>query len=424
MASSSSPQGQQPEQRRPTAEAVAALVALHITAESELLDQITEILRRASSVEAARPAIRRVALAIARALDRRVPPLVDEVIDGELVDGAATAEREVLADIVQLTDGGAQKAIEGRIRRVLGRELPAGAFRGTPGGIPPRRPPGSALVPAGRPRDFDLSVPTSVRAEAAIRESLVSDLQDVRRRITRLDNDIYKMLAPQAARVQVLDFELTPAQAQAIAWRDFTSNGITGFTDKSGREWSLSAYTEMAVRTAAARAFNASHLERMHAIGVRYFTVSDVGSPCPLCLPWQGAVLTDGPVAAPEMHVDATIAEARTRGLFHPNCRHYLTAVFPGISVLPPRQEWTPAHEARYRAVQKQRRLELAVRKAKRQQENALDGDRAADAKAKVRAAQKRLRDHVNSRDDLSRNSRREQPHLRDAYAQIPLFTS
>ncbi|GAA3330643.1 hypothetical protein HP467_07280 [Curtobacterium albidum] len=418
------PTNQEPTQSRPTADAVAALVALHIAAESHLLDTITEILRRSGSLASALPGIRRVIRQVVQQLTARTPALVDEVIDGELLDGAATAEREVLAYIVQLTDGGAQKAIEGRIRRVLGRELPAGASRGTPGGIPPRKPPGSALVPAGRPRDFDFGVPTSVRAEAAIRESLVSDLQDVRRRITRLDNDIYKVLAPQAARVQVLDVELTPAQAQAIAWRDFTSNGITGFTDKSGREWSLSAYTEMAVRTSAARAFNAAHLERMHAIGVRYFTVSDVGSPCPLCLPWQGAVLTDGPVVAAEMHVDATIAEARARGLFHPNCRHYLTAVFPGITTLPPRQEWTPAHEARYRAVQKQRRLELAVRKAKRQQENALDGDMTAEAKAKVRAAQKRLRDHVNSRDDLARNSRREQPHLRDAYAQIPIFTS
>lgn len=422
MATSSSPQGQQQEQRRPTAEAVAALVALHIGAESSLLDGITAILRRAVSLDAARPAIRRLALTIARQLDRQVPPLVDEVIDGELLDGAAEAERDALEEIHQLTSDG-DHAVEARIRAALGRELPPGASRGTPGGGPPS-PPGRDLVPADAPKPFDFSVPHSVRAEAAIRADLVSELQDVRHRITRLDNDIYKVLAPQAARVQVLDVELTPAQAQAIAWRDFTSNGVTGFTDKRGREWSLSAYTEMAVRTAAARAYNASHLERMRAIGFRYFSVPDTGSPCPLCLPWQGAVLTNGPIVAPEMHVDATIAEATTRGLFHPQCRHHLIGVMPGITVLPPRQTWTPAYDARYRAVQKQRRLELAIRKAKRQTENALDAEMLADAKAKVRRAQKRLRDHVNSRDDLARNSRREQPHLRDAYAQLPLFTN
>jgi hypothetical protein len=412
---------QQQEPRRPTAEAVAALVALHITAESTILDQITAILRRAVSPEAALPAIRRVIRSVAQALAQRVPPLVDEVIDGELIDGSEVARRDVLEEIHQLTSDG-DHAVEGRIRGILNRGLPAGSSRGAGG---PPTPPGRDLVPAGdeRPR-FDFSVPHGVRAEAAIRESLQSDLQDVRRRITRLDNDIYKVLAPQSARVQVLDVELTPAQAQAIAWRDFTSNGITGFTDKSGREWSLSAYTEMAVRTAAARAFNASHLERMQAIGIRYFSVPSTGATCPLCFPWQGAVLTDGPVVAPEMHVDATIAEATARGLFHPNCRHQLIAVFPGITVLPERMDWTPEMESRYRAVQKQRRLELAVRKAKRRQENALDPEQAAEAKARVRGAQKRLRDHVNSRDDLARNSRREQPHLRDAYAQLPLFTS
>jgi hypothetical protein len=417
---SSSPQGQQQEQRRPTAEAVAALVALHITAESSLLDGITRILRRAVSLDAARPAIRRLALTVARQLDRLVPPLIDEIIDGELLDGAAQADRDVLEEIHQHDDD----ALERRIRAAIGRALPPGASRGTPSGRPPV-PPGSALaLPGGQSDGFDFSVPRSVRSEAAIREDLVSGLGDVRRRLTRLDNDIYKVLAPQAARVQVLDVELTPAQAQAIAWRDFTSNGITGFTDKSGREWSLSAYTEMAVRTAAARAFNAAHLERMKAIGGRYFTVSDTGSPCPLCLPWQNAVLTDGTVVAPEIPVDATIAEATTRGLFHPQCRHHLTIVFPGITVLPPRLTWTLEAESRYRAVQKQRRLELAIRKAKRQVENALDAEQAADAHTKVRRAQKRLRDHVNSRDDLARNSRREQSHLRDAYAQLPLFTA
>lgn len=418
MATDSSSQEQQPQRRRPTAEAVAALVALHITAESTLLDGISAILRRSVSIEAALPAIRRLVRAVVRQLDRQATPLADEVIDGELIDGTAQADRDVLAEIEQHDD-----ALKALARAAGRRALPPGASRGTPGGGPPARR-GMALARPGDPGGYDFSVPRSVRSEAAIREDLVSGLTDVRRRLTRLDNDIYKVLAPQAARVQVLDVELTPAQAQAIAWRDFTANGITGFTDKRGREWSLSAYTEMAVRTAAARAFNAAHLERMKAIGGEYFTVSDTGSPCPLCLPWQNAVLTDGPVVAPEMHVDATIAEATTSGLFHPQCRHHLSIVFPGITVLPPRQTWTPAHDARYRAVQKQRRLELAIRKAKRQVENALGADQAADAASKVRRAQKRLRDHVNSRDDLARNSRREQPHLRDAYAQLPLFTS
>lgn len=412
-------QGQEPE-RRPTTEAVAALVALHIGAESHLLDTISAILRRAGSIAAALPAIRRVVRQTVQHLADRTPALVEEILDGELLDGATQADRDVLEEIAQRDDWD----LERRVRFAIDRAGPPGASRGTPGGRPPA-PPGTALALPGRGDDgFDFSVPRSVRSEAAIREDLVSGLSDVRRRLTRLDNDIYKVLAPQAARVQVLDVELTPAQAQAIAWRDFTSNGITGFTDKSGRDWSLSAYTEMAVRTAAARAFNAAHLERMKAIGGRYFTVSDTGSPCPLCLPWQNAVLTDGPMVAPEIPVDATIAEATSRGLFHPQCRHHLTIVFPGITVLPPRQVWTPAHDARYRAVQKQRRLELAIRKAKRQVENALDADQAAAAAAKVRRAQKRLRDHVNSRDDLARNSRREQPHLRDAYAQLPLFTS
>jgi hypothetical protein len=405
----------QPDAAQQAAEATAALVALHMVAESHLLDQLTLILRRAGSVLTALPRIRAVVRTTVGTLEARTPPLVDAVVTAELAAGDEAATSSVLAAIESLPAADRQRP---DVQQV---EVAAHAAGSGGGAVPPDEP------PVGAPHDqpssgFDLSVPHGVRSEAAIRADLVSELDDVRRRITRLPDDVYKEVVARAAQMQVLGVELTPEQAQAIAWREFTANGVTGFTDKSGRDWSLSAYVEMAVRTAAARAFNASHLERMHALGVHYFTVSDDGSPCPYCFPWQNAVLTDGPIGDPEMHVDATIAEATAAKLFHPNCRHTLVAVFPGITKLPPRQQWTKAQDTRYRAVQKQRRLELAVRKAKRQVENALTPDAGTEARQTVRKAQQRLRDHVKAHDFLARQSRREQPHLRDASTKVPIL--
>lgn len=398
------------------AEAVAALIALHITAESHLIDQITAILRKITGPSAL-PRIRSVVRGVVARLQAETPALVATITQAETRSGAAAADTTVLnaLDAMTPTQKGDALTTEVRLAITTHRALPASG-----GAQPPAVPPGTDVVPAGeQPPRFDFSVPTGVRGEAAIRRDLIDQMEDVRKRITRLPNDIYKVLAPQSARVLTLDVGLTTEQAQAIAWRDFMSNGITGFTDKAGRNWSLSAYVEMAVRTASARAFNDANLERQRAIGVQLHTVSDDGSPCPLCLPWQNAVLSDGPVEDATVHVDGTIDEATTAGLFHPNCRHTLLAVFPGITILPPRETWTKARADRYAAVQKQRRLELEVRKAKRRQENALDPERAQEAKQAVRRAQQRLRDHVNSRDDLARDSRREQPHLRNATTKL-----
>lgn len=251
------------------------------------------------------------------------------------------------------------------------------------------------------------------RAAAAIRADLTSDLLDVRQRLTRLPDDVYKQLAPRGAIAQTLDQNITPAVAQALAWQEFVNSGITGFTDRSGREWSLSAYTEMAIRTSAVRAYNESNLAHLKSLGVSYFTVPDDGHPCPRCFPWQNKVLTDEVIIDPVIPVDGTITEARAAGLWHPNCRHILQPVFPGRTTLQPK-EWTAADQARYTATQQLRALEVEVRKAKREAHYATDPQVAAEANRDVRKLQARIRAHV-ALHDLNRRRRREQLDLGDA---------
>ena len=360
---------------------VAALVAAYILAEQDLLAGLTAIIRRTTpDLEG-----RQLLIVKARTLVRR--------LDSAARDGAAAA----------IADVGSQVAVRLPSTSGAGGGGAAGGDRWMRFGDEP----------------FDLSLPHGERAAQAIRDDIVSELADVRTRITRLPDDVYKAIAPHGAIYQVIDNDITPAQAQAMAWRVFVSQGVTGFTDKSGRNWSLSAYVEMAVRTAAQRAFNDSHLARMQALGVEYFTVPDSGHPCPKCFPWQGRVLTAREIPNPTIHVDGTIAEAVAAGLFHPNCKHPLTAVFPGVTVLPEPREWTAEDQQLYDLSQKQRRLELDVRKAKRQVEYAASPQAAADARAQVRRRQAKVREFV-AETGFARQSRREQLDLTDARIKLP----
>ncbi|PRB01761.1 phage minor capsid protein [Microbacterium sp. MYb64] len=368
----------------------ASLIAMYVIAEQELLSGATTVLRRtAPTLEGRQGMVPKLRLLVRRILARLAgsTSLADAMISAATIEGRQAAHVAASTTLVRRSS----------------------ASQGGGGG---RVPPGRSLA-SGSDGFFDLSMPHGERAAQAIRDDVVSELEDVRRRITRLPDDIYKAIAPHGAIYQVVDNGVTPAQAQAMAWRVFASQGVTGFTDKSGRDWSMSAYVEMAVRTASVRAFNSSHLDRMLALGIEYFTVPVTAHTCPQCFPWQGKVLTAVPVENPAVPVSGTIADAVAAGLWHPNCRHPLTAFFPGVTVLPEIRTWTPEDQRLYELTQRQRRLELEVRKAKRQLEYAASPETAADARARVRRAQAKVREFVQET-GFSRQSRREQVDLSD----------
>jgi hypothetical protein len=369
------------------------LIGVYRAAESILLAQAAVLLQRALTAGGATfvlPQLRRLVQRTTAGLAAATPALISAMIAHEATQGARFADRAIA---------------------VIPGPPPTG---GGAGGA--RTPPPGGFTAAGRADGgdfFDLSKDHGTRAAEAIGRDLESDLQDVRQRLTRLPDDIYKTVGPQGGIAQVLDNNVTPEQAQAAAWRDFTRRGVTGFTDRSGRDWALSSYVEMAVRTSSARAFNASSMARMQAVGFRYFTVPQHVHPCPLCGPWEGAILTLGPNPDPAVHTDGTVEEATAAGLFHPNCRDTLIAWEPRTQARPERRDWTGEDELRYRATQKQRALEREIRKAKAAAAHALTPEAAAEGRKDVRRAQAAIRAHLAQHPSLGRQSRREQPKLR-----------
>ena len=262
----------------------------------------------------------------------------------------------------------------------------------------------------------------AVAAVTQIQLDLQSRLWDASTRITSFADDAYRAATARAATAEILT-GMTPAAAQRMAWDELTSKGVTGYTDTRGRQWTLATYVEMATRSTVQRAFNAAHQDRMTAAGIHYFTIAPHAHPCPLCEPWEGAVLSDvhpsGETttlsAVKDVPVTFTIAatvdEATAAGLFHPNCTHTLVAFLPGVTKPRAKPTWTAADQAAYDAAQHLRALERQVRAYKLQAEGALTPLEQRRAMSEARATQARIREHVAAH-HLVRKPRREQVDL------------
>lgn len=205
-------------------------------------------------------------------------------------------------------------------------------------------------------------------------------------RILRATEDAYRSIVAETAG-QVLTGTQTRLQAAQSALDRFAKKGITGFVDKAGRGWNLESYTEMAMRTGAGRAAVQGHVDRLQHFGLDLVIVSDAPRECPLCSEWEGKVLS----LSGNDPKYPSLEQARSDGLMHVNCRHSVSAYQEGVT----RPMGDVADPEGYAATVKLRYLERQVRASKRMQAAAMDPAATAKAKARVRAYQAKIREHV-----------------------------
>jgi len=256
--------------------------------------------------------------------------------------------------------------------------------------------------------------------------SYANDTRPLYVRITRAVLDVYRSVVARASTSTLLG-GLTRRQASQRALDQFAQRGVTGFVDRSGRSWELAAYAEMAVRSVTARAAIEGHIDALAEINVGLVIVSDAPLECPLCRPWEGEILSLGSEPGPRtiraehtiqpsglfaptqtvaVHVAGSLVEARGEGLFHPNCRHSLSAYLPGVTTRPPHHA-TPG--TTYEDTQRQREIERHIRAWKRRAAASVDEAARTRANAKVRAWQAAMREHVAAHEHLRRKPAREQ---------------
>jgi len=107
--------------------------------------------------------------------------------------------------------------------------------------------------------------------------------------------------------------------------RKIKNEGITVLVDKGGKRWQLNNYTRMLAITTMSNAGNQGAENILIENNFDVVQVSNHGTICPLCLPYEGRYLS----LTGKTKGLTTISEARSNHFQHPNCLHSFSAVNP-----------------------------------------------------------------------------------------------
>lgn len=153
----------------------------------------------------------------------------------------------------------------------------------------------------------------------------------------------YRRIVGEVINAPILGVE-TRQQAASRALQSFAREGITVYTQSNGRKYGITAYTEMATRSALMNATLQGHANRLQKNDIDLVVVSNHAQECKLCRPFEGKVLSlsgdvTGRIEVPgarggtvSVDVHSSMRRARAAGLFHPNCRHTYAAYVPGVT--------------------------------------------------------------------------------------------
>lgn len=262
---------------------------------------------------------------------------------------------------------------------------------------------------------------TAAQAASMVAVSLENRLTNLKERITRYPRDAYQRIVAIYTPGTVLGTQTSQVQQARIVQR-FLAEGITGFTDRGGRRWTIGAYAEMAGRTSVARAYNDAGVWRMQQSGIQLGTISGAADACRKCAPWIGKIVsldgTTGDVTLPHatrdeevtVHIDGTLSQARNAGWGHPNDRCKVIAYSPGLAI--PQRDFEYDKQAEHDR-EEQRRLEREIRSAKRDEAAAMtDADKKRAARD-VAKAQSEMRGFLEQT-GRTRSRYREQLHFAD----------
>ena len=237
-------------------------------------------------------------------------------------------------------------------------------------------------------------------------EKLLSEtlgyLGSMNKRILRVAMDAYRD-AVAAGVDQVLLGTMTRRQASQSVLDAFARKGVAPLFDKAGRAMNMIGYAEMAVRTGAMNASFAGHLESLQSFGMDLVIVSEDGSPCERCAPWEGEILSISGGNTQYATVDDAMED-----IGHPNCEHTFSAYQEGVTKLyPPKTDEERAAQAQsYKDSQNLRGIERQIRAAKLQEAAAMDSAARQTAAQRVAYYQAKARDLVKSTSQVRQYAR------------------
>jgi hypothetical protein len=326
------PSSSGPDREEQAQQAGAAVGAALQAAEASILASLAAAVRSViGGSTTAQMARRRMRIAITGALGAamsRVNPVI-----AALPPATQTAIRQAVLN----AQASAARSAAAVLDAAAGEPAPGGTGGGGSSGPPGGRGPGSSAPSGpggpGRRRNASELYQDQMDEAKGSKGGPFRDIDDAHRAAVR------DAMGEKMSRLR---------QAQKVM-DDLARQGITGFTDKAGRNWSLSAYAEMATRTAQSRLIMQNQLKLMGPAGVTLVIVDEpLGeAACPKCRPWVGKVLSLVPFAAGSSStitdasgvvrtekIAGTLAEAVTAGLYHPQCEHDLTPWHDGSGLV------------------------------------------------------------------------------------------
>ena len=221
----------------------------------------------------------------------------------------------------------------------------------------------------------------------------MKDMQRAEVAVLRMANDQYRKVifnAQMYANTGAATYE----KAVDMATKDFAAAGLNCIQYSNGARHTLPDYADMAIRTAAKRAYLQGEGTKRQEWGIHTVIVNKrsdrgPGGVCPKCLPfvgkvfiddvWSGGKRSDGPYPL--------ISTAIEAGLYHPRCKDSHTTYFPGISA-PPDDSFTKKdlkeiEEAEKESV-KQQNAQLQAEKWQRVADTRLDPENRQAAQQKA----------------------------------------
>lgn len=242
-------------------------------------------------------------------------------------------------------------------------------------------------------------------------------LEDTDFQIMRASQDLAREAAITAGDFLFRDGDIyTRRQFAQQMLNEFSKTGVKAIRYRNGRMVSIDAYSEMVGRSLSGRCAMQASLNRYQEHGYDLLRVSAHFRACPLCVPWEGRVLSHSGQSTKY----PSLAEATEAGLFHSNCAHDINPYIPGLSqplgvrMDPAEQELVETHgyhgaqEVAYEAQQRQRQIERNIRSWKRREVASLDQESGAFARRKVLDWQAAQRQHLQDNSFLPRQHVRE----------------
>ena len=197
-------------------------------------------------------------------------------------------------------------------------------------------------------------------------------------------------------------------------------NGLTGFVDRGGHNWTPEAYVNMDIRTTCGNVATQAVFARNEDYGNDLVWVPVKAGARPLCYPWQGKLISTNDRTGTVKDVRGRDVEiiplnrtsyGEPAGLWGINCGHTPPNPFiPGRSLIRGAQPSEKKNDKEYAESQQQRAIERNIRYAKREAATLkAAGLDTAEADAKVRRYQADMRAFIS---ETGRTRRRDREQI------------